>query len=101
MRYGPHTKPYVVHMDKDGYLKVWAAKHPYADGRREIRIHDMVMELILGRRLYPWEVVHHVDEVKTNNDPTNLELWSRGAHSSHHMKAIVIRKPRNQRGRFA
>lgn len=98
---GLRSKPYKQRLTKDGHLRMYAAKHPFADGRKEMNVHDMVMELHLGRRLLPGEVVHHMDEVKTNNVLENLELKSHSKHSSDHMKEIVKVKPRTAGGRFA
>lgn len=98
---GVQSKNYKTRLTKDGHLRMYAAKHPFADGRKEMHVHDMVMEIHLGRRLLPGEVVHHRDEVKTNNELSNLELKSHAQHSSEHMKEIVRTKPRNERGRFA
>lgn len=39
--------------------------------------HRLVMAKVLGRPLFPDESVHHVDGDRLNNDPSNLELWSR------------------------
>lgn len=93
-------KPYEPRLSKDGYLRMYAARHPYAEGRKEMHVHDMVMELHLGRRLLPGEIVHHKNEIKTDNRLTNLELMQHGAHSSEHMKELVKKKPRKG-GRFA
>jgi hypothetical protein len=98
---GLQDQDYKTRTTKDGHLRMYAAKHPFAEGRKEMHIHDMVMELHLGRRLALGEVVHHRDEVKTNNALDNLELKSHSLHSSEHMKEIVRTKPRDKGGRFA
>lgn len=33
------------------------------------------MEKVLGRSLYKGETVHHVNGVRNDNRPENLELW--------------------------
>ena len=44
----------------------------------------MVMEEMIGRYLRPEEVVHHRDKDRKNNDPSNLELFSK---NSEHLRA--------------
>lgn len=68
---------------KDGYILVIAPEnHPYAisNGRNKktkyILEHRFVMEQHLGRYLEPSEVVHHIDENPSNNNISNLKLYS-------------------------
>lgn len=47
-------------------------------------IHRQVMEQILGRKLSPHEIVHHIDGNRKNNIPENLQLTNKSAHTAHH-----------------
>lgn len=61
------------YIDDQGYRRVGSRKE-----------HRIVMEQILGRPLRKFENVHHLNGVKTDNRPDNLELW-------------VSRQPKGQR----
>lgn len=48
--------------------------------------HRVVAEQMLGRKLLPGEVVHHLDGNKQNNDPENLYVFaSQAEHAEWHM----------------
>ena len=49
-----------------------------------IQQHRLVMQQYLGRQLLPNEVVHHRNEIKTDNRLENLELADNAEHTKHH-----------------
>lgn len=61
--------------DHLGYRWLMQKNHPNANPRGEIREHTVVMSQILGRALLPGENVHHMNGVRDDNRPENLELW--------------------------
>jgi len=66
-----------------GVFKLGKYKGMRVNGKVK-RVHRHVMEQYLGRELHPWEVVHHKDRNKENNDISNLELTDWGHHTSRH-----------------
>jgi hypothetical protein len=67
--------------DKRGYRWLYVSEGGKRVARRE---HRVVMECHLGRRLEPWELVHHRDGDPSNNDLPNLELMTFGEHTAGH-----------------
>ena len=56
------------------------------NGKRIIKEeHRKIMEEYLGRKLTRYEVVHHIDGDKSNNDINNLALMTLEEHSRLHM----------------
>ena len=72
-------------IDRDGYVKTWAPDHPWPR-KGYLREHIRVIELSIGRRIFPNECVHHKDHDRKNNAIENLELMNRGEHSQIHSK---------------
>lgn len=70
-------------IDAQGYVWIFAPDHPYVVNRYVLE-HRLVMEQIIGRYLEPGEDVHHINEIKTDNRPENLELMTHSAHMSYH-----------------
>lgn len=46
--------------------------------------HDLVMEHEIGRHLISGEIVHHKNEKKQDNSPSNLEIKTLSEHMRHH-----------------
>jgi hypothetical protein len=59
----------------DGFHDSAGYRIVYREGRR-IPEHRFIMEQRLGRPLMSEETVHHLNGVRDDNRPENLELWS-------------------------
>lgn len=60
------------HPDANGYI----IRHRQINNGTELQ-HRFVMEQMLGRPLLSVENVHHINGVRDDNRPENLELWSK------------------------
>lgn len=59
-----------------GYTLVQMPSHPAASKSGYVPEHRLVMEGIIGRFLRSEETVHHINGLRTDNRPKNLELWT-------------------------
>lgn len=95
-------------MIANGYSKVPARDHPFADADGYVLEHRLVAEhtlrmndpdsaflVPLGNRTYldPAAIVHHVDGVCANNEATNLRVMTRADHTAlHHAQGDIHRR---------
>ncbi len=68
-----------------GYVMILSPNHPYANGRGYVFEHRLVMENKLGRYLTKEEVVHHLNEIRDDNQIKNLKLFKNNdEHLTYH-----------------
>jgi len=64
------------HIDHNGYITIYAPKHPNTTQKGYMGKHRFVMSEHLSRPLKDGETVHHKDGNRKNNKIENLELWT-------------------------
>lgn len=76
-----------VYTNKDGRMRQVIVTD---DGRHTSKSYPRVLlEQKLGRELYPYEDVHHIDGDHTNNNLDNLEVVMHGEHQSFHAAKYI------------
>lgn len=75
--------------DPNGYVVFTDHGHPAADSYGRVLEHRAVMVEKLGRKLLPGENVHHINGIRDDNRPENLELWVRWQPSGQRAEDLV------------
>lgn len=73
-----------------GYTMVYHPEVPSANKKGYVLEHRWIMSEKLGRELYAFENVHHINGVKTDNRPENLELWVTSQPSGQRPSDLVV-----------
>lgn len=91
-----HSKIYAsgVSLKPSGYIEITKGKNK---GRGH---HVVIIEEVIGRRLFANECVHHKDKNRSNNSIENLQLMTRSEHASHHAKENLHNRKRTNKGEF-
>ena len=72
-----------------GYVFIFCPQHLDASHDGYVREHRLVMEKLIGRRLKPFENVHHRNGNRTDNRPSNLELWMRSQPAGQRVRDML------------
>lgn len=65
----------------DGYIALYYPTHPDASKSGVILEHRWVAEQKYGRRVLPTEHVNHINGIRDDNRPENLEIVTASAHA--------------------
>ena len=66
-----------------GYIFVYKPKHPFCNKQYYIKRARLVMEKMLNRYLKSREVVHHINGIKDDDRPKNLQLFKSNSEHRH------------------
>lgn len=61
--------------DTHGYIWIKNRNHPFCNPRGYIKRSRLIMEQKIGRFLKPKEVVHHINKIRDDDRPKNLQLF--------------------------
>ena len=75
-----------------GYEQVYMPEHPRADNSGKVYVHIVAAEQKIGRPLKPDEVVHHINGIKNDNRPENLQVMTDHEHRSYHIRQAWKRR---------
>lgn len=74
--------------DSLGYVRVRDSEGVCGKRNAVVLEHRLVMARVLGRPLRSNEYVHHIDNNRSNNDPSNLEIVSKDRHHEGHQGPV-------------
>lgn len=73
-----------------GYVYILKPNHPRADKRGYIKRAYLVVEKTIKRYINFKEIVHHINGIKNDDRPENLQLFpNRSEHTKHHHKITL------------
>ena len=72
----------------DGYIQIWNPTHHFTDCNGYVMEHRLVYEEFHKCCLLSWVDIHHINRIKDDNRPENLEGMTKGEHTTTHQRSI-------------
>ena len=79
-----HKAPHLTKLNRERNPKLALERDAVKRGDYKTKEHRKKMEEILGRKLKPWEDVHHKNGIHDDNAPENLEVLPHSEHLKFH-----------------
>ncbi len=74
----------------EGYVLIRKPDHPHKNSQGYVYEHRLVVEKQIGRYLYSYEVVHHINKIKNDNQPKNLMGFrNRSVHQNFEVGKVI------------
>lgn len=80
-------------IERKGYRLIWIPKEERTQKSSYRLEHRVIMEKHLGRRIFPHELVHHINGFKKDNRIENLQLTNQKEHQSFHSSGKIGKIP--------
>ena len=78
--------------DSHGYIRIYSPSHLNKNKQGYVMEHRLVMEKKIGRLLTKNDIVHHLNGIKDDNRPENLDVTDRKNHEKHTVEKILQRE---------
>ena len=75
-----------------GYILIYMPSHPKCTNRGYISEHRLVMEQKIGRYLTKDDIVHHLNGVRDDNRPENLDICNKSTHEHTTKDKLYIKR---------